>query len=227
MRYIDSVQRSIINKLSLQSAVNPLMQYLIAGYRLNGNSNDIKNLVNGSDSNINYTTGKYGQAASFNGSTSLISLGNPNSLNLLPGTEYTITVWVKRSGNGYIISKAPTSLGSTIQFSLSYNNQLIGIVGGLSNNTGVTIDTEWNHISLINKFEVNVYRFFVFLNGVSLGSANSGATVANDTDVLIGARRNLAPNSGSGFNFNGLIDELYIFNKALTQQEIQLAMLGL
>ncbi|MBU1719308.1 MAG: hypothetical protein KKA07_09565 [Bacteroidetes bacterium] len=60
----------------------------------------------------------------------------------------------------------------------------------------------------------------LYLNGQLLDSvaANSYMPVANSYDVLIGAD---GPSSAPGYIFDGLIDEASIFNRALTQPEIQ------
>lgn len=46
---------------------------LIAWYKLDGNANDTLGVFNGTPSNMTYTTGKFSQAGSFNGTSSGIT----------------------------------------------------------------------------------------------------------------------------------------------------------
>ena len=70
---------------------------IISRWKLNGNSLDEKGLNNGTDSNISYVTGKIGQGASFNGSSSKIGIGNNASIQISTGA---ISLLVKTSGAG-------------------------------------------------------------------------------------------------------------------------------
>src|SRR6185312_10115272 len=105
---------------------------LQAYYRMEGNSNDSKNSNNGTDTSITYssTNAKFGQAADFNGTTSLIAI----PLSVTTATNVTIHCWV------YIPS---TSCQGTFVKIGGSNGYLIG-VGSAGN-----VDTAGNGLCVL------------------------------------------------------------------------------
>ena len=206
-----------------QHKIHPLFQYLIEGYKMDGNSNGLKSIINGDPVNVTYATGKVGDAAVFNG-TAHINLGQKNAIDLHPTddeTGWTISLWenTSTSGGGYFLSKAPSTTVSTHQFSIYRNTDLRYVVGGNFTTTGFQNRGVWNHIVLRKNPNPSTTVEFI-VNKVSIRTTTAGTVLQPDTDVLLGARRASAPNSGIGFQFNGLLDEVYFFNKALTNEEI-------
>ena len=127
-------------------------------------------------------------------STDFTTLGMPVNLNFTPNTqEFTIDMWVKTPINatGTYFSKG-SSVAANIQYELYVSgNTLNSRVGGVARNTSVIIgDGEWHHIVLRN-FNSSGMKIFQYVDGVQAGTTiASGAGVASDRDVLIGARRN-------------------------------------
>ena len=64
----------------------------IATYQLDGNANDLTTNYNGTASNVTYTTGKFGQAAVFNGSSSRIQLRS--NFNLANTSFSLLRIWL-------------------------------------------------------------------------------------------------------------------------------------
>lgn len=127
-------------------------------------------------------------------STDYVTLGNPSVLDYTPNTqEFTIDAWVKLPINatGTFFSKG-TNSGATIQYEMYVSgNTLNSRVGGVArNSTKVIGDTQWHHIVLRNH-DLSGMKIFQYVDGSQAGTTiASGAGVAPDRDVIIGARRN-------------------------------------
>ena len=79
---------------------------------------------------------------------------------------------------------------------------------------------EWYYISAV--LEVEELEFFV--NGNSIGSVTAGGSISeSELDFLIGTNNSLEgdPGNPNGFFTYGDIDDVNIWNVALSQQEIQ------
>src|SRR5918911_70792 len=70
---------------------------LVSYWKLDGNSSDFYGSNSGSDTNMSYTTGKVGNAASFNGSSSVITVSDNASLNFT--TAISFATWVKKGAS--------------------------------------------------------------------------------------------------------------------------------
>src|SRR4029078_9953846 len=73
----------------------------------------------------------------------------------------------------------------------------------------------WTHVAMT--FDSANGQYVIYVNGQVVASTTSaGAIFGTDRNVLIGSE-----DSYIGRRFDGLIDELEIFNRALTAAEIQ------
>ena len=146
-------------------------------------------------------------------------MGNPTDLQL---QDFTIETWIQRGSASSSTSDPQLTTG--IFMAYGYGGYGFGIYDDGSlfltrvGIDAVTIpnlitDTNWHHVAL-TKAGTNVV---FYVDGVSYPAPSSYTSVFNfDTDVAIGARGdNLA---GS---FLGSIDELSVYNRALSQSEIQ------
>lgn len=194
-----------------------LLNGLVSYYKLNGNSNDSLGVNNGVDTDITYVAGKIKQAASFNGSTSYINIGN--QANFSGASEFTIAAWldtnVLDSLNHFAVSKWDSEaqwilrLGSNNLFQFYWND---GATESIAAN-GVTMAVnQWYYVVATFKIgEQNIY-----VNNILYGtSALTGQIVASTNNVMIGIQ-----DTGLNNPFNGLIDEIGIWNRVLSQREI-------
>jgi hypothetical protein len=195
-----------------------------------GSANDSVGSNNGSPiGTLNYTNGKVGKAFSFDG-TSYVLI--PNSPSLNPPGAFSIEGWIypMQDADQKILSKwedqgdsrsysFTTIPGLGLSFAISdLANQRNGYFHTFAVN-GVLKLNGWNHVAATYDSASGVRCLFV--NGALVASkTNSPIAVYNsDSPVTIGAWIR-----SQGFNqdyFEGLIDELSFFNRALSAQEIR------
>ena len=204
---------------------------LVASYDFNGNANDLSS--NGNNGTINgatLTTDRFGNANSaylFNGSSSYIDVMNSSSLNFSNNISFSISSWIKLSGSNSnysgIVSKMDNS-GNGYQFIVGNNSVLNKLATEFGQGgTGVSLegnqnlnDGNWHNVIFIADRIANTISFYVDNNlDIQTTSANvSLANIDNTFNLKIGVDRTLA------YYFNGKMDDIKIYNKALTTCEI-------
>jgi len=204
------------------------LQSLLSYYRLDNDLIDKVNEYNGTGTAITYLSGKSGNAANFNGTSSFISIPDHNDFSFTDGTNdkpFSIAMAVKfnSTGNGWLISKRNSS---NIEWQVyKYSGKLI--ISLFSNNSGAIYKlTDLSFTPIIGQF----YHFGFTYSGTghpkiyidkvlqSTTNANEGTYVAmlNTSAPIIIGRAGWF----SGLFFNGAMDCLPIFNKELSQSEI-------
>ncbi len=205
---------------------------LVGWWPFNGNANDESG--NGNNGTVNGATltqdrfGNANNAFSFNGTNTFIEVQSSNTLQL--NNNYSISLWFKSNINNNNSPYNYTIL-SKINYSGWYGGYEImtgdinpngGIIhtGNINGNfvffgpaNGVTQGT-WYYIV----FTFNGSQLRMYSNGQLIDSLNRTGSIQTGNDPLRFGRR-----GGSGiYNqwFNGLIDDIGIWNRALTQQEI-------
>jgi hypothetical protein len=156
---------------------------------------------------------------SFDGTNDFIDLGRPTSLNLMPSVdEFSVSAWFKTSAQGTIYSfGAPSSNSNTqIKIAIRGGDYLPEVVlKGTATTIGSTTynDGNWHNIVLTcTTSTANLY-----IDGSNVGSPTIGtATITSTDNGAIGART--APTGG--FFFNGFIDEVAIWDTALTSTQV-------
>ena len=223
---------TIIGVLFTCVIANSASANLVAWYQFEGNAND----SSGNGYNASFQGGattvndsQRGQVLTLNGTTAYASC--PTSFSSVTGTNHkTIMAWVKSNVASYsdvtrarIITLYRASDSST-GFSLTCEGNLstYSSLYRTSNNykwfdSGMNVAANaWVHVALVqNGTQVNYY-----INGILMNSANDGGIpyISNAVNATIGA---YVYNS-SGFDFfNGRIDDVRIYNNALSQQDIQ------
>jgi prepilin-type N-terminal cleavage/methylation domain-containing protein len=164
----------------------------------------------------NYTPSNQGCSLEFNGSTQYVNAGNATSLQNL--RQITYEAWVYNNGSSNI-----QTIIDKRYFVLSINtsNGLRGVVestgGGVYFSSSLSIPLQsWSHV--VMAYDDNGDRkIYLFVNNASATSAAVTGTLYSD----------------SGFNqwigranyldrwFNGLIDEVRIYNTTLTSAQIE------
>jgi hypothetical protein len=195
---------------------------LVGYWPFNGNANDESG--NGNNGNVNGATlsndrfGINGKAYNFNGINSKITVpSNPQFIN----NDLTISVWlnlnsVDDTGRQYLVfgsnSNAIWSCTYRPSFYGFVKNQGCGTLNQVESTSQTTIN-QWVHLCyVINSTSVKIYK-----NG-SLVSTNASIPLSNSCS-------NFALNMGFDIftnpeYLNGKLDDIGIWNRALTQQEI-------
>jgi chitodextrinase len=179
------------------------------------------------------TAGQFGSALVFNGTSAFVDLGNPATLRLTG--SMTISAWVRSAAfpgdDAAIVSKRDgASLGYQLDTSIDTGPRTIGFK--LTSSTGANMArygatamqlNQWYYVTGV--YDAAAQTLNVYLNGVldngTLRGPVSATQQNSPLNVSIGRRTGLA-----GYAFNGTIDELRIYNRALTQAEIQADMAG-
>ena len=163
------------------------------------------------------TAGKYGGALSFNGTSSRVTV--PNSASLQLSTGMTLEAWVSpttvSSGWRDVIYKGNDNyylMGTTDQSGHPGGG---GIFGGTNANAFATSALPTNTWSyLTTSYDGTNLR--LYLNGTLITTvAMTGAITSTTNPLTIGS------DSFWGQYFSGLIDNVRIYNTALTQTQIQ------
>ena len=197
----------------------------IAYYPFEGNANDASG--NGNDGTVHnavsYVQGCDGQAASFNGSSSYVELPNESRFDL---SSFTIRARVKVSDyaqENVIISKGP-HFGN---FYLIIYGPLYPLLTGKVSYVHQT--STGNYSAPVTSYQIPTDRFLdiavtmgsgiftAYVDGVQqFQDNNAPPPLFNDEPVTIGAGGDIALNQF----FSGVIDEVSIYNRALTASEI-------
>ena len=171
------------------------------------------------------TAGKYGDALSFNGTGNYVDLGNSASLNMTG--SMTVSAWVFATGNppddGQIVAKSDNSSGWQLKTTPDTGPNTFGISvspNGTSHvqrysNTVRSLNT-WYHVAGV--YNAAAQTLDIYVNGVLDDGVLSGPVPASQVGSAVNA--NIGRRTG-GFYFQGMIDEVRIYNVALTQAQIQ------
>ena len=192
-----------------------------ACYTLNGNVLDISgNGYNGTNYNVNFSTGRYGQAGSFNGSSSYVDTG-------ISGTTvaWGYSAWFKTSvASGCVFAQLNGSGSSSgVDIIVQSGGQLRCLFhqngNSISSNylfgSGLN-DGNWHHVAYTWD-GVNGNNATITIDGRTHNQTAqiSGGTNA-DATLKIGR---LGSSSGGGY-FNGLLNQVRVFSSKLSASQI-------
>jgi hypothetical protein len=196
-------------------------------YKFEGNSNDSKGAINGSDTTITYSVlaGKYGQGAQWNGSSSKIDFGN--NLNQTTN-DFTWVGWVQipSSGNnasGALISKRVNSgnfNGYEIQMGDAAGNLTVLLNDGSTNILVLACTFAPNntlqHLAVVIDRGNSICR--VYKNGVQInsGAISNAASITNTGTLKFGVNYDSSTFTGGIVN----MDDVACFNRVLTPAEV-------
>jgi hypothetical protein len=169
-----------------------------------------------------------------------IRIPNKPEWNFKLGDDYAISLWYYResNNNGTILSKRRTSVGSFLRNNLlqtqdvnqrtsqyPFNVEVAGstLTAKISNGSStcavsasITSDSR-SHLLL----QKSGSSFQLYINGTFANSSSifTDGNCYNEADIFIGCS-GLSSNGAVIDGFEGAIDEFFIFNKSLTQNEI-------
>ena len=167
-----------------------------------------------------WVQGKIGTALEFDGNGNIVEIPHDKVFDL---TEYTISAWVKTEPTGKwqtVIGKEPVA-GSPRNYGIfvAGNTNLLGVnytTGGAwktAFSKTVAADGKWHHVAAT--FDGKVLR--AYFDGVMEGETKTEIPPDHNTEsVKIGRWGN-----PRGDYWSGVLDEVAMFNQALTEDEIQ------
>jgi hypothetical protein len=216
---------------TFDESVTPLPSGLVAGYRFAEGTGvttaDVSGngltgtLVNGPV----WTTGQYGGGLGFGG-TSYVDVGNPTALQLTG--SMTLSAWIKISANpfddGAIVAKlGPAGWQLKTSPDTGPRTAAIQITSDGSDaiqrysSTILEVGT-WYHVAGV--YDAAARTLSIYVNGALDNGALVGTVPAAQYNAPYGV--NIAQRTGfpGTFNFLGVIDEVHVFDRALTGPEI-------
>src|SRR5207302_1394004 len=171
------------------------------------------------------TGGRFGKALSFNGSSSYVDLGNPALLQITG--SMTWSAWVKAAANppddGQIVAKSNDLSGWQLKTSPDTGPHTFGVTvsGGTTAfaqrySTTVRSLNTWYHVAGV--YNAAARTLDIYVNGVRDNGVLTGTIPASQINSAVNV--NIGRRSGGDY-FNGIIDEMRIYNRALSQAAIQ------
>ena len=173
---------------------------------------------NGTIANATWTTsGKFGSALVFNGTTAIVTI--PDSASLHLATGMTLEAWVNPStvssgwrdviykGNDNYYIEATTTNGGFPAGAGTFGSADVLAYG----TTTLPVNT-WSHLAA--SYDETTLRFYV--NGTQVGSLTQTGTIATSSIPLT-----IGGDSTYGQYFQGMIDEVRVYSAVLTPAQIQ------
>jgi hypothetical protein len=229
--YIKAVPTSGVSKITLSGGASSLITGLRAGWKMDETSgtqvNDVLSTYTGTTNATVNQTGKFGRAHSFNGSQ-MATFGT--DVGDLGTSDFSYSCWIyvptlQSAYNGFIEMQssvvtfyAMVDVANYIRAAITFDHtNYIHIVS----NAAISAAT-WTHIAVTYDRSGNGT---LFINGVAqtdVEDISSGVAVdvQSNRDFRIGRGGN------STWYFNGSIDDVYLWTKVLTQDEIDELQLG-
>ena len=221
---------------------------LVAAYSFNegqgGSVADASGMGNtGTIAGATWTSGgRYGNALAFDGASNWVTVNNAPALGLTGAM--TLEAWVKPASltgwQSILYKERPAALGPPAQDAgpawalYSSDGTAPPALYGMA--AGATAATQWTHVTGPGLLALNTWTHVagtydgttlrIYVNGVLVRSA---AVLSGDLAVSNGALRiggNAVSLPFGGQFFKGLLDEIRIYNRALSKAEIQTDMNG-
>lgn len=224
---IDGATNVLNYPLDLTGILSPGMRHLCsqdhaltAYWSMDTNSNSDVGSFNGTDTAMTYTAGKFGNAATFNGTTSKIVIADNAALK--PTGEFTLGCWFKTGTTGTIKtifqSYSQNTAVAGLQLRILTSNFLAVTIG---KNTGTTVGIDYLTLTGTTTVTDNALHYVVvsfrnnymqiYLDGrLEVSGYMPTPTYAATNYVRVGASNTAG---GADVDFmNGQIDDLFLIN---------------
>jgi hypothetical protein len=132
---------------------------------------------------------------------------------------FSISAWIKATGNGEIVGWGSTVVPGRAEFRVNGNRLRYESGGGNVQGDTTVTDDEWHHVAVTVPTDALYVDVTIYLDGENDTQPENDTDPARPTaefDLKMGLRYN-----ESGRDYTGLIDEVRLYNKVLTQAEIQ------
>jgi hypothetical protein len=192
---------------------------LVGYWGANNNANDSSPMGNNGSFSGSYVAGINGQA--FDLSTGKVYISDNPTLTF--GSGLTVGFWFNINGtntNNVAFLGQDDGSGSNRKWFIDYdykNRSCFELHVKYTPSTGTFLPTNpvaladgWNQLTLVKDNS----NYFFYLNGIGIGSQTFGDPFPDPSSALIFG-------SAESFSFNGLMDNVVLYNRALTASEVQ------
>lgn len=167
--------------------------------------------------------GKRSGAYEFDGRDDRISISNEQNLDCDIEDDFTVCAWIEaKQASGAIFSKSKSGIDYVFSLSIHTSGQASAFIHDAGPNIGANIrsktivaDTGWHHVC--ERHDSTSRTLTLWVDGVleaSMSTAELRST-SNNVGAYIGDREQ------GDSAFKGLIDEVMIFNRALSEREVK------
>ncbi len=199
-----------------------------------GNTGTLTNMS--ATPSVNWVNGYRGRALNFDGSNDYVNI--PSTTNLPTGQgARTISLWLNQrtratgatigpffsmlnGGSGQAFGLQLTSIAATNCINAGSSPNVFLFTDGVNSNNNICVTgsqipslNAWHHIVFIFNGSTD---FAYYLDGTSALTGTFGTTINTNTTGI-----NIGVNSASSYYFDGLLDDVRIYNRALSAQEVQ------
>ncbi len=191
-----------------------------AGAAIDSSGNNLTGTYVGTGTHF-VSTGLEHNAGTFNGAGDGVSLGTPAELDFGDNGPFTFDGWIKPTAlvdyGGFVSKITPGRLSPYAYMTVTMADGRLAAYNGSAWITlcpaGSVQRARWSHIA----FSYNGTSLNGFVNGNNCGSVNFSYTDNSTYAVWIGSWYSPVTN----YDFNGTMDEVKIYDKALTTADIQ------
>jgi hypothetical protein len=156
--------------------------------------------------------GRIGTARQFDGVDDHVNAGS--NINLAD-SSFTLAAWAKRdrTGDEWIISQGKGSTNTGLHFGFRSDDFIFAFWGDDLKAEKASTDTSWHY--WVGTYDANTNERAIYRDGALVISDRASANYQGSGDLIIGFSQLI------GGYFKGTIDEVSIWNRALTSSEIQ------
>lgn len=208
------------NKLLLHFQDEPMKRYSYERITDSSGENNFVILGSNDDNDKSNTSGKFGNAIEFDGSGDYLKIDPVSGSSIPTKGPLTISLWAKRDTTGVVkdlIDNRYSSQNYGYRIFFSSDNRInfwSYNVSGLGVTSDKIIDNAWHHYAFIN----NGTHSYMYVDGVKQYDVDE---ITIDLGIYINNIAYIGIYDGSSNPFDGLMDEIAMWDVALSENEIQ------
>ena len=155
------------------------------------------------------------RSLSFNGSTDFIDMGTAASTQFAAGQDFSLSAWIKPTGSGVQLMIFRGRGGPDGYYTLGVSTNVAFFESNLAATASTTdpFDGNWHFITGVRSSGTNA----LYVDGVQEGAtfSNNDAAGVGTTPLVLGYR-----DEGPTYFYSGAMDDVRIYNRALSPSEV-------
>lgn len=141
----------------------------------------------------------------------------------LAGKDVTLAMWIKagRHDNNIFFASFNTANGdeNRLMFGQAADSTILSVYDNGWHNTDATVfDEDWHHVTLVLSDSTD--QVYIYFDGVQVQNYHSQTSIAADDLFSLGQEYDTDLKTGDFFN--GLLDDVKVYNRALSADEIRI-----